>query len=339
MDPILLSGVYSTKDKNLSLGQNDFTSFDPTRIAGICASLIKEGVVNHTIELDSDDFIFFRVDDDEVRIIGGEKKYYIDLQKVAKFQKDAAIFFREQTERVNGHGVASEMSQIHNSLFPSIDTFKSGFKNAEIFFKPYEEPGGDFYWAKNYQHKSLLVVGDCTGHGMQGAMIAMSVLTLLKQFFRLPPISIGKSIEEFYSNLKSLNEAGEIDSLDVELGFLLRDLRSNKVDYIGSGVNLIHRRGKEVEIHASRKTRVLNGKQEVVGLELKKNDQLFMYSDGITDQFDAEDNKKLGSKKLLGLIENIKAPVTSENFVKALKGFAGDTKSLDDQTLLILTFG
>ena len=66
-------------------------------------------------------------------------------------------------------------------------------------------------------------------------------------------------------------------------------------------------------------------------------EQLILYSDGIIDQFDKDDKRKMGSKGLRALFEELTKPTNIQEFESQFESFKGETKALDDQTLLLLT--
>ena len=72
-------------------------------------------------------------------------------------------------------------------------------------------------------------------------------------------------------------------------------------------------------------------------ITLQPGDQIFLFSDGILDQFDANDQKKLGSLGLLKIVEELPTEGTLEAFKSAIGKFKGGTRQMDDQSLLILT--
>lgn len=266
------------------------------------------------------------------------KKNYQDLEDLSKSNAAFINSVNTAAKKVKEEdGVATESAMIHGSLFPSMETYRDSFSRAEVVFQPFENPGGDFYWAKSYQHMFMAIVGDCTGHGMQGAMIAMSVMTLLKRVFRLPPISIKQATDEFYEIFGEIMEEEKLDVFDVELGIVLLDKRNNKVQYYGSGVNCIYKNGVSSDLYTTRKTKVLRGTQDSYTIEGKPGDQVFLFSDGMSDQFDANNKRKLGSQQLYEMVSEIEAPVTKEAFMEKFESFRGDTPSLDDQTMLMLT--
>lgn len=68
---------------------------------------------------------------------------------------------------------------IQESLLPSTNVLKRVFVDNFVLWKPRDIVGGDFYWLKETEHGFVLVVGDCTGHGIPGALMTMAVNSIL----------------------------------------------------------------------------------------------------------------------------------------------------------------
>ncbi|MEO9473916.1 MAG: hypothetical protein ABJG41_00210 [Cyclobacteriaceae bacterium] len=139
-----------------------------------------------------------------------------------------------------------DYAQVQHSMYQSLSHFKKAYSGVRLYFQPYEDPGGDFYWTRDYQYKNLVVLGDCTVHGTLGAMNAMSVMTLLRQFFRLPPTCLETAVVEFYEQMKGLMEEEILEVFDVEIAILLIDKRTSELTYAGSGVVMMYKSKKEV---------------------------------------------------------------------------------------------
>lgn len=321
------------------------------RIRNAQGSLIKErhdeiveimknnGIFNLTFDFEDDRFIYFQRFDDQVKCIQGNADEYIHLQKLLKANTTVPKLELDNVSIVDSddHVIDKESNIIHQSLFTPLLVFEQTFKKASVFFEPYEAPGGDFYWCKNYTYKTIVIVGDCTGHGMQGAMIAMSVMTLLKQHFKLLPNLLEEEIKDIYKEIKAIKEYEDNGFLDCELGIIVLDKRSNELEYVGSGINLIVKRDYTQESYFSRKARLLMGKQQVIKLKLEKGDEIFLFSDGITDQFDKHDKTKLRRDGLYEMVRALPRNPSDLDFKEKMDAFRGFTKSLDDQTMLMLT--
>ncbi len=92
-----------------------------------------------------------------------------------------------------------------------------------------------------------------------------------------------------------------------------------------------------VKCYSTRKRRVILGQETVVHLELNKGDELYLFTDGITDQFDKLDEKRLGTKGLIELVKGLPENPSVSDIRSGLDVFRGNNQPLDDQTLLTLT--
>lgn len=343
-----LLGSYYPEQKTCRLSVNQSENISKKQIEKICSHILDEQILNLTLEFDDGNFIFFTNLKDKIRFVEGPKIDFVDLQQKAKNDLDGKIIRSENlvktalpdilySESVTPEVLLlDEKVLLQHSLFSSLDKFEETFAKAEIYFRPFEDPGGDFYWIKNYERHSLVVVGDCTGHGIQGAMISMSVMTILKQFFRSMPKSLEKSIYEFYTQLNELIEEGVLDTFDTELGFVFFNKDTQKISYIGSGVNLIVKTPHSINLHTSRKSKIVKRTQSIIEFLVTKGDQLFLFTDGISDQYDSSDDRKLGAKGLKKLLQQPEK-ITLNSFEKSFGDFKGETKPFDDQTILMLT--
>lgn len=309
-------------------------------------SVIDQNIFSLSIEFEFDQFMFFKNTNGVVRYIRGKKDEYSMLQSLVRKGKAGSDVLAiqylskegeedQQKEPDSSHQDTTLL--IYNSFFRPISYLKNTFSNAELYLKPFEAPGGDFYWMKKYSNKTLIVVGDCTGHGMQGALISMSLVTLLKQYFKLPPSNVNDCLYEFYDLMNDLLEDENDGGFDAELGLIIFDNETKQVSCAGSGIDMIFKKSTEIEHYKSSRRAVSNKKLIKYENDLNSGDQIFIFSDGITDQFDKDDKKLLGMRGLLGLIDELPSDVTLSHFMSAFNKFRGKTESYDDQTMMILT--
>lgn len=62
--------------------------------------------------------------------------------------------------------------RIQNAVLPSVKKWNSIFPESFIIYLPKEIISGDFYWLEEARGRIYLAVGDCTGHGVPGALIS-----------------------------------------------------------------------------------------------------------------------------------------------------------------------
>ncbi|MEP0368819.1 MAG: SpoIIE family protein phosphatase [Cyclobacteriaceae bacterium] len=342
MSAISLLGSFDSDHRSVKFEVNKSLEGHDAIISACCEKMVAQSIDNMTVEFDNETFLFFLKKDGKIRFIEGKTDDHLSLINKVKLGLEGQLIDKTPntptTELKESIPNLTDYAQVQHSMYQSLSHFKKAYSDVRLYFKPYEDPGGDFYWTRDYQYKNLVVLGDCTGHGTLGAMIAMSVMTLLKQFFRLPPTCLKTAIVEFHKQMKGLMEEEILEVFDVELAILLIDKRTSELTYAGSGVNMMHKTNKgTVSQFRSRKSHITMGKAKEDKIPLCKDDQLFIFSDGILDQFDEHNQKRLGSSNLQKFIEKCDHDTPLITFKKHFDQFRGDTKQLDDQSLLILT--
>jgi hypothetical protein len=73
--------------------------------------------------------------------------------------------------------------RIQNAVLPAQETISNLLPENFILFKPRDIVSGDYYWITKIQNKTVVVVADCTGHGVPGAFMSMLGISLLNKLF------------------------------------------------------------------------------------------------------------------------------------------------------------
>jgi phosphoserine phosphatase RsbU/P len=68
---------------------------------------------------------------------------------------------------------------IQSSILPRGEQFERLFNDWFALYRPCEVVGGDLYWLREINGQVLLAVIDCTGHGVPGAFMTMTVNSVL----------------------------------------------------------------------------------------------------------------------------------------------------------------
>lgn len=192
--------------------------------------------------------------------------------------------------------------------------FLNLFANSYTFYKPQNYIGGDLIWAQQSKLGKIVAVVDCMGHGVPGAMLAMSVFhflnsTLNNNQFESVSDFLCEVIESYYKSFFQMNQDKDFaDTFDISICAI--DEASGLLRYRGIKQNILIQRGdQQTEFKGDR---VAISEKEAVKILLKepwdkvwpykKGDQVFLFSDGFSDQFGGVRNKKykyLNFKKLI----------------------------------------
>ena len=101
--------------------------------------------------------------------------------------------------------------RIQQAILPDVRDLKRLFADSFIFYLPKDIVSGDFYWFMQVKNHFVLVVADCTGHGVSGGFMTMIGNNLLNQIVREQGIVSPGEIINLMTPLleKTLQSGGE----------------------------------------------------------------------------------------------------------------------------------
>jgi serine phosphatase RsbU (regulator of sigma subunit) len=241
--------------------------------------------------------------------------------------------------------------RIQSAMLPPESYFSEHLHEHFILYKPRDIVSGDFYWIKQVKQYVVLVVADCTGHGVPGAFMSMLGMSNLNEIVHRREITQANQVlNELRTQIKySLRQDGKRDeSKDgIDMAICVLDVKSMEMQYAGANIPLyviskVKGRPELREIkpdlmplgyYQSKDISFVNH-----DIQLDKGDAFYMFSDGYADQKGGKNNKKFMSKNLKSLLLKIyEQPMHDQNEIldTTLSGWMGDHSQVDD----ILVFG
>ncbi|HEU4718248.1 MAG TPA: two-component regulator propeller domain-containing protein [Bacteroidia bacterium] len=207
--------------------------------------------------------------------------------------------------------------RIQSAILPDLSYIYRHLPESFVLYKPKDIVSGDFYWF-NYNEKTgriMLAVADCTGHGVPGALMSIIGHNLLNEIVAEKGIDEpGQVLEKLNEGVRAalkqnLHEKDTTDGMDIAL--LSIDRAKNEIAFAGALRPLIFiRKGLLSKIDSDRFP--IGGSQDtrerkfnVHRLKVEKGDTLYMFSDGIADQFGGEKGKKFMMKRLLETLTSL----------------------------------
>ncbi len=216
-----------------------------------------------------------------------------------------------------------------------------------IFYQPKDIVSGDFYWFTQKGNKSIIVAADCTGHGVPGAFMSMLGISMLDDIVNHQNIVqsdliLNKLKDSIIKSLHQTNNKGELkDGMDLSL--LIIDRVEMTLQFSGAYNPLLIIRNNELYTHKADRMPVgfhfkHNTTFSKTDLNLEKDDMLYIFSDGYTDQFGGVSNKKFMMKQFKSLLLEIHhQPLKAQK--KAIKERFFEWKSSYPQTDDIIIIG
>lgn len=265
-----------------------------------------------------------------------------DITKIKKAEQEI-IKQRDELQLKNKH-IANSINyakRIQEAMLPTEKIFEENFSNHFILYKPRDIVSGDFYWAEKFDDKLIYAVADCTGHGVPGAMVSMLGISLLNkittQDFNLTASEI---LEQLRIEVKRmLKQTGEnyLESKDgMDIALCVIDKDTLKLQYSGAYNSLyIFRKNELIEIKANKQPIGIYAKEKKFTnheFQLQKNDILYSFSDGFSDQFSMK-NEKYKIKRFKNLLINEAHNALhkqKEILENELSEWKGDSEQIDD---------
>ncbi|MCS7188287.1 MAG: tetratricopeptide repeat protein [Bacteroidia bacterium] len=129
--------------------------------------------------------------------------------------------------------------RIQQALLPSIEAVQSLPFPQALWYQPQGEVGGDFYWIRDLgQGKYLLILGDCTGHGVPGGFMTVLSITLIEKALEIENFQDLPSLarflhENFIHFLHGDHSEGLRDGM--EGSFVLLNLIQGTIQILNAG--------------------------------------------------------------------------------------------------------
>ena len=238
-------------------------------------------------------------------------------------------------------------SRIQNAIFDKESEMQASFKDSFVWSIAKDIVSGDFYWFKKIKkvdegYLKILVVGDCTGHGVPGALLTVMGNTILheatpqKAVIRPAQLleALDNSVKTHLSRTKSDKNTNLTDGMDIAI--VIFDEDNQKGFYGGAKRPLFCYHDNKLEVYKGKNLGIgYTRKHGFVDLEfdLQPNSTFYLFSDGITDQFDKNNQKKFTTRKfreLVSSIAHLSLADQKEQIDQAFTDWKGDTKQIDD---------
>jgi serine phosphatase RsbU (regulator of sigma subunit) len=216
-----------------------------------------------------------------------------------------------------------------------------------ILYLPKEIVSGDFYWFNKAGNKLTIVAGDCTGHGVPGALMSMLGISFLEEIVNLRGIEeSGKILDELRKEvIRALKQEGKRedvkDGMDISICVIDRDNKT--LQYSGANNNLyLVRENELIEYSADR---MPIGAAEIgeinytsTDIDIIPDDIIYMFSDGYADQSGGPNRKKFKYSVLKTFLLSIHNLPMQKQKQMLEKGFY-DWKGINPQRDDILIMG
>lgn len=235
--------------------------------------------------------------------------------------------------------------RIQRAVLPEAAALNDLLPESFILFRPRDIVSGDLYWFGEQAGHVVVVAADCTGHGVPGALLSLIGASLFRELVHErgltdPAAILDGAREGMIAALTRNDGADHRDGMNVGLVTLAPDRRSLR--YAGAyGPLYIVRNGELLEFKGDR---MPIGRHEGAmepfsseQVQLLPGDRIYLFSDGMPDQFGGEKGKKLRSTGLKQwLIGTAHLPMEEQHQAISdhLRMWMGEEEQVDDILLV-----
>lgn len=244
----------------------------------------------------------------------------------------------------------SYAKRIQESILPAEHMITDVFKDSFIFYKPKDVVCGDFYWFTKIGDEAIIAAVDCTGHGVPGAFMTVIGNSLLNQIITFSGVTNPSSIlsqldQKLHQTLKQHGNIITNDGMDAAV--CRYKISKNEITFSGAKRPLYYyKKGELVEIKGNKSpigsfTHNLDKNFSEHKIQVSKDDTLYIFSDGLQDQFGGSEGKKFmisRFRNMLNSIQSLSMKDQAKKIEKEIASWQMDYEQTDDMLLIGIRF-
>ena len=235
-------------------------------------------------------------------------------------------------------------NRIQAHMLPTIFPPLPDCEEIELYatMNPAKEVGGDFYdFFMMDEKRFAMIIADVSGKGVPAALFMVITKTLLKN-----ETMTGMKPEEVFTKVNHMLCEGNDDTMFVTAWMGILDMESGVLTYVNAGHNapFVKRETGEFEPLKSKAGFVLAGMDGIrykqYETQMQPGDQLFLYTDGVTEAMNPEE-ELYGENRLKNYLNahistDVKAVL--EGLKEDIDKYARDEEQFDDITMLLMHY-
>lgn len=239
-------------------------------------------------------------------------------------------------------------SGIQRHILPGDEDLRTGLGSGYVFFEPCGIVSGDFYWVREEGDSLWFSVADCTGHGVPGAFVSLLAYNALNRGFERNSASGPAAVlNDANDHLRRVFAASSADvnreGMDVALCRLERASGILTFALARRPLLAVRANGLLEEFKGDRAS-IGTGDMPIGGftehtMKLDHSDMIYLFSDGITDQFGGEQGRKFGIGRLREfLLRNRLRSMEDQRkvLIETFKTWSSGATQVDDVCFLCL---
>lgn len=271
--------------------------------------------------------------------ITNQQKKVIEL-KSNETEEQKNLVEEKQREIIDSITYAKRLQK---AILPPLQLIQELLPDSFVLYQPKDIVAGDFYWMHHSDDTIFIAAADCTGHGVPGAMVSVVCSNALNRAVNEFGIKdTGKILDQATSLvLETFAKSGEEIKDGMDISIVAIHKNSTRINWSGANNPLWYTNNNEIHIVKADKQPI--GKSEnpkpfkTHTINLQKGDNLYLITDGFSDQFGGPKGKKYMHRQLQEVLLNcISFPLSNqkEKLQESFDKWKGNLEQVDDVCII-----
>jgi serine phosphatase RsbU (regulator of sigma subunit) len=233
--------------------------------------------------------------------------------------------------------------RIQAAILPAGSLVKNYLPDSFIYYQPKDIVAGDFYWLEKKNDLIIFAAADCTGHGVPGAMVSVicnnALNRCVREFGLTDPAKILDQTREIIITEFEKSDDDVKDGMDISLCCYNPDTKELSWAGANNSLVIINENGlTEIKPDKQPIGKYMDPKPYTAHrVQLKKNDLVYVFTDGYQDQFGGDKGKKFKASRLKELLLNIREKTIPEQKIiieNTFNQWKGGLEQIDDVCII-----
>ncbi len=231
-------------------------------------------------------------------------------------------------------------------ILPTDADMRVAFKDHFVYFRPSQGMGGDFY-KLHHNGETILVVADCSGHSVEGALMAMITSGEVENIVDQRGITEPRDIIRYLHKSMVTKWGQQRLGVSLEVSIITLSADHRHMRFCGAMRPIYLVRDGQLQEYEKNVMSIGDAayekqvdKLEQHDVDLEPGDTIYMFSDGYETQPGGEGDKPLGRRKFRELIQQAsRLPLhDQQQFLDTeLEKWRGRQPQLDDICIVAVT--
>lgn len=237
---------------------------------------------------------------------------------------------------------------IQTAVVSSASEVNRLFADSFVYFQPKDIVSGDWYHVDHFYGLRIVVVADCTGHGVPGALLSMLGISTLKEILAKsaredirPAYILDQMRQSIVTSLSDQHD--EVYKAEDGMDISICIVDADNMQLLFGAAN------QDITIVCNGKPTRYKGDRMPIGrysidykpfseqtIPLQQADMIYMYTDGIKDQHGKNGRKFLykNQSALLSQMASLPANAQLQLLTQTITNFSSTEEQTDDMTML-----